>query len=349
MAEFVCPVVELSVSEHPDADLLEVAQVGGYECVIRKGQFESGDQAVYLPEASVLPESLLDELGLTGRLAGKQANRVKAIRLRGVLSQGVLVPLGSRHLADAGSVSVGDDLREHLGITKYVPEIPVHMQGIVEPFSESASFDVEPWQAHVGVFRDEDLVQVTEKLHGTFCEMGFDLKHGPFVASKSMAGKTRFVLDAPENDTNLYVRAWREAADKIEIAARAEGRSLTLCGEIAGPKVQDLNYGLAAPTFFVFDALTGTASERRWMPPDDVWEMAAALGLEHVPVLKDGWLFDHEAVQHLATQPSVLGAGLREGVVVRSSEVRWERDLGRAMLKYVNPAYLTRRGGTDHN
>lgn len=349
MAEFVCPVVELSVSAHPDADLLEVAQIGGYECVVRKDQFKSGDQAVYLPEASVLPESLLDELGLTGRLAGKKANRVKAIRLRGVLSQGVLVPLDSQHLADAGAVSVGDDLREHLGITKYVPEIPVHMQGLVEPFSWAASFDVEPWQAHIGVFQAGDLVQVTEKLHGTFCEMGFDPEHGPFVASKSMAGKTRFVLDAPENDANLYVRAWRDAADKIEAAAREDGRALTLCGEIVGPKVQDLNYGLSAPTFFVFDALYGTASERRWLPPEDVWQLTVDFGLQHVPVVKDEWLFDHEVVQRLAAQPSVLDGGLREGVVVRSSEVRWERDLGRAMLKYVNPAYLTRRGGTDHN
>lgn len=349
MADFTCPVVELSVSVHPDADLLEVAHIGGYECVVRKGQFKTGDHAVYLPEASVLPDPLLDELGLMGRLAGKQANRVKAIRLRGVLSQGVLVPLGSRHLADVGPLAVGDDLREHLGITKYVPEIPVHMQGIVEPYSWSASFDVEPWQAHVGVFRDGDLVQVTEKLHGTFCEMGFDLEHGAFVASKSMAGKTRFVLDAPESESNLYVRAWRAAADKIETAARAEGRSLTLCGEIVGWKVQDLNYGLPTPTFFVFDALIGTASERQWMPPVDVQELAASLGLEHVPVLKEDWPFDHYAVRSLAAQPSALDTGLREGVVVRSSQIRWERDLGRVLVKYVNPTYLTRRGGTDHN
>ena len=348
MAEFTCPVVTLEVFPHSDADLLEIAQIGGYDCVVRKGQFKSGDSAVYLPEASVLPDPLIEELGLVGRLAGKQANRVKAVRLRGVLSQGLLVPFDSPHLADAGAAQIGDDFCEHLGIVKYVPEIPVHMQGIVEP-GPSASFDVEPWQSHIGVFDEGELVQVTEKLHGTFCEMGFDLENGPFVASKGMAGKTCFVLDAPENESNLYVRAWRAVADRLEETARHEQRSVALCGEIVGPKVQDLHYGLSAPTFFVFDALVGPASEHRWMSPEDVWELASVLGLRHVPVLKDEWPFSHEAVTHLAQQPSVLGGGLCEGVVVRASQVRWERDLGRAMLKYANPAYLTRRGGTDHN
>ena len=348
MAEFTCPVVTVDVAEHPDADRLEVARVGGYECVVGKGQYARGDRAVYLPEASILPDSLVEELGLVGRLAGSAANRVKAVRLRGVLSQGLLVPLDSPHLAEAGPLDVGDDARELLGIEKYVPPIPVHMQGVVAP-GPGASFDVEPWQAHLGVFAPGEPVQVTEKLHGTFCQMGFDLDEGPFVASKGMAGKTSFVLDAPENEANLYVRAWRAIAERLEAVAREGGRSVTLCGEIAGPRVQDLHYNLTEPTLFVFDALAGPPSERSWISPREVLDLAAEVGAAHVPVLESEWSFSHDEVMRLVEQPSALGGGLREGVVVRPIEVRHERDLGRAMLKYVNPNYLTRHGGTDHN
>lgn len=348
MAEFTCPVIAVEVAEHPDADRLAVARIGGYECVVGKGQYASGDRAVYLPEAAILPDSLVAELGLVGRLAGSAANRVKAVRLRGVLSQGLLVPLGSPHLADAGPLSIGDDARELLGIEKYVPPIPVHMQGIVAP-GPGASFDVEPWQEHLGVFTRGEPVQVTEKLHGTFCQMGFDLDEGPFVASKSMAGKTSFVLDAAENEANLYVRAWRAVAEQLEAVARRRTRSVTLCGEVAGPRVQDLHYNLTEPTFFVFDALAGPPSERNWVSPRGVQDLAAELGTAHVPVLESEWSFGPDEVMRLAEQPSALGGGLREGVVVRPTEVRHERDLGRAMLKFVNPNYLTRHGGTDHN
>lgn len=348
MAEFTCPVVTVEVVSHPDADRLEVARIGGYECVVGKGQYVTGDRAVYLPEASILPDSLVEELGLVGRLAGSAANRVKAVRLRGVLSQGLLVALDSPHLAHVGALDVGDDARERLGVEKYVPPIPVHMQGVVAP-GPGASFDVEPWQEHLGVFTEGEPVQVTEKLHGTFCQVGFDLDEGPFAASKSMAGKTSFVLDAPENEANLYVRAWRVLSDRLEAAAREYGRSVTLCGEIAGPRVQDLHYNLTEPTLFVFDALAGPPSERNWISPREVLDLAAEVGAAHVPVLEAECSFNHDAVMRLAAQPSALGGGLREGVVVRPTEVRHERDLGRAMLKFVNPNYLTRHGGTDHN
>ena len=60
----------LTVHEHPNADALELAQVGLYRAVVAKGAYRTGDAAVYIPEQSVLPAELIEELGLTGRLAG---------------------------------------------------------------------------------------------------------------------------------------------------------------------------------------------------------------------------------------------------------------------------------------
>lgn len=63
----------LTVHDHPNADALELAQVGLYRAVVAKGAFRTGEHAVYIPEQSVLPAPLIEELGLTGRLAGSAA------------------------------------------------------------------------------------------------------------------------------------------------------------------------------------------------------------------------------------------------------------------------------------
>ncbi|CAL9390077.1 hypothetical protein SUDANB60_01229 [Streptomyces sp. enrichment culture] len=97
----------LTVHPHPNADALELAQVGLYRAVVAKGAYDTGDAAVYIPEQSVLPPALIDELGLTGRLAGRNHDRVKAVRLRGELSQGIVCR--PKALADVDLVRAAAD------------------------------------------------------------------------------------------------------------------------------------------------------------------------------------------------------------------------------------------------
>lgn len=124
----------LTVHEHPNADALELAQVGLYRAVVAKGVYRTGETAVYIPEQSVLPEELIEELGLTGRLAGSRSDRVKAVRLRGELSQGIVcLPKALAGVDLARAAADGTDFAERLGITKWVPPIPPTMDGEVEP------------------------------------------------------------------------------------------------------------------------------------------------------------------------------------------------------------------------
>src|ERR1700728_669342 len=90
MSTFAVTLEQLTIHEHTNADALELAQVGLCRAVVLKGQFKTGDYALYIPEQAVLPDELIEELGLVGRLAGPQHNRVKAVRLRGQLSQGIV-------------------------------------------------------------------------------------------------------------------------------------------------------------------------------------------------------------------------------------------------------------------
>ena len=60
MAEFTVPVVQIvSISPIENADAIEVAQVLDYRCVVKKGEYQVGDLAVYIPEAAIVPENIL--------------------------------------------------------------------------------------------------------------------------------------------------------------------------------------------------------------------------------------------------------------------------------------------------
>ena len=113
MAEFEVRTHPVTIEEHPNADLLELARIGDYHSIVLKGQFKDGDICAYIPEASIVPDGLIAEMGLEGKLAGPEHNRVKAIRLRGVLSQELVYPTPGR--------TAGTDLTEELGITKWEP------------------------------------------------------------------------------------------------------------------------------------------------------------------------------------------------------------------------------------
>src|SRR5437899_9871960 len=90
MAKLSVTAEQITVFPHPNADALELAQVGLFRAVVAKDAYRTGDYVVYIPEQAILPEELIAEFGLTGRLAGGKKNRVKAVRLRGELSQGIV-------------------------------------------------------------------------------------------------------------------------------------------------------------------------------------------------------------------------------------------------------------------
>ena len=96
MAKFECKVYEIKIKEHPNADSLELAIIEGYQAIIPKNKFKEGDKVIYIPEQAIVSEKILEEMNLTGRLAGKKANRVKAIKLRGIVSQGLIYPAKKR-------------------------------------------------------------------------------------------------------------------------------------------------------------------------------------------------------------------------------------------------------------
>lgn len=346
----------LTILEHPNADALELAQVGLYRAVVAKGAYRSGDFAVYIPEQSVLPDPLIEELGLTGRLAGTAANRVRAVRLRGQLSQGIVCRPSALDGTDlAGVAAGGADFAERLGIVKWIPPVPVSMSGDVESAPDLLPWtDVENLKRFPGIFEPGDPVSVTEKLHGSACCLTYDAETGALHVTSKGLGAQRLALK--ESELNLY---WRAVlghglpAVAARLADRLGARRVGIYGEVYGSGVQDLGYGAdahaqGAPGYAAFDVCVAEADGRaRWLDVFALLEGEAPL----VPKLYEG-PFDLARVLELAQgAETVSGRGLhlREGVVVRTTEDRYSDLLGgRAIAKVVSDAYLTRKGGTEY-
>ncbi|MFF1707775.1 RNA ligase (ATP) [Streptomyces sp. NPDC058252] len=345
---------ELTIHEHPNADALELAQVGLYRAVVAKGAYRTGERAVYIPEQSVLPAELIEELGLTGRLAGSKADRVRAVRLGGELSQGIVCrPKALAGVDLARAAADGTDFAEVLGIVKWVPPIPPTMDGDVESAPDLLPWvDIENIQRYPDIFTPGEPVVLTEKLHGSACLLTYLADDGHVhVSSKGFGAKS---LALKEDPRNLYWRAVHGhgvAQAAARLAERLGARRVGIFGEVYGAGVQDLSYGAdgrrVSLGYAVFDVCAEIDGEVRWL------DAAALLDgeLPLVPRLYEG-PYDIERVLEVASgRETVSGRELhlREGVVIRPSPERYSPVTGgRAIAKAVSPAYLTRKGGTEY-
>ena len=364
MSAFVVHVVRVVIEPHENADALEIARIGDYRSVVRKGQFASGDLVAYIPEQSVLPDAVLDELGLRGKLAGSNGDRVKAIKLRGVLSQGLVYPARP-------DWHEGQDVAAELGVRKWEPPAPpAHMNGVcyAAGLDRCMRYDIENFKAYPEVLQPGEAVVFTEKIHGTWAQIGYlppgmvDMHGHLVVSSKGLAAKgLAFIPDAPDNASNLYLRVARglEVDRRISeafVAELAADQPIFVLGEVFGAGVQDLGYGAKADAsgmlgFRVFDIHVGRPGQGHYLG-DEALEMAcAALGLPRVPVVFRGPFTREAMLAHTDGKESVTGKALhiREGIVVRPTLERRDPRLGRVQLKSVSEKYLLRSGGTEYN
>ncbi len=330
MSSFACEVVEIKgVMKHPNADSLSVTAVFGYPVVIRTTDFKEGDKAVYVPVDAIVPLE-------NAKFSFLQKPRIRASRLRGIFSMGLLVP------ADP-DMNVGDNVAERLGITKWEEPDPtisnkgnLKLAGDAEqvPFLFLTYTDIENMRRWPGVFTTGEPVVITEKLHGA--NSRFIYKDGRlWVGSHHTAKKI--------SDSNMWWKLAREYKLEEKLALAPE---IFLYGEAYG-RVQDLHYGhedgKASLAFFdAFDLRTG-----QYLDWDKFKALCQRLELPLVPLLYEGgW---EPGLTALADGQSNKGDNIREGIVVKPLMESFDMRIGRKILKFVSEAYLTRKGGTERH
>lgn len=356
--EFTAEVVRITrILPHPNADRLEIArfELNGsgettYEVVIQKGEFSPGDIAAYFSVDCILPLTHSDFAFLGQRMdgIGKTHFRLKAARLRGVFSQGLLTkaPVGS---------AVGDPLAESYGVTYHNPVGPEELG----PTAATRRPKPQPMQVY-GVdslkkvprlFDEGEEVVITEKIHGCNFRFGwcprkiFGIKFGHTFR----VGSHRAMKGAESRGPGFYKEdVWLEAADRMGLKNLTRAyKGYTFYGELygytyGGKPLQDLTYGrnpVDGPGLAVFDIKT----RQRWLTPNERHTILIdELQLPVVPILYSG-PYTEGVVKMLSTGWSTVrgkGSTLREGVVVESAGAF---TLPRKKAKYVGEEYLMRK------
>ena len=314
------------------ADSIECAIVDGWTVVVKKGEFKVGETALYLEIDSWVPTRLAPFLskGKEPReYNGVSGERLRTAKLRGQLSQGLLLPFPNIGYE-------GQDLSNILGIQKWERPVPSQLAGQVRgnfptevPKTDQERVQnlvKEITQAHAKGLRYE----CTEKLEGSSCTFFLDLEGEFHVCSRN--------LDLKRDENNAF---WR-AAIKYDIEAKMREFELNghaIQGELIGPNIQGNIYGLSDIEFHAFDVYNSITGN--YMTPAGRLKMIGEMGLNHVPVVaweKDLGTGVVADLLELADGPSKLGKNpMREGLV-------WKEMNGGMTFKTISNAYLLKGG-----
>jgi len=339
----------------PNADSIEVAVVDGWECVVRKSEnYKKGDMVVYVEVDSIMPERPEYEFLRPRKF------RVKTIKLRGQVSQGLVLPLSC---LNGKAVDVGDDVTDILGVKKYDPQSEQEeklferknkkwymryavVRRILRSKNEKRPFP--SWIKKTDEERIQNLPQLfnqnkntwfiaTEKIDGQSAT--YFLERRPLGLGYNFGVCSRN-WQFPAADGSSY---WVVAKEKrirnvlVAMAKKMGYRRIVLQGEIIGPGIQGNKYGLKEYDFYAFNLiLDGRKQSRLTMEARlDVISYFGLPCIKTVPVAKLNFALGNtipETVE-LAKGKSQLADIEREGIVVRNHEKN-------ISFKIINPDFL---------
>jgi RNA ligase (TIGR02306 family) len=302
-----------------NADKIMRATVDGWQVVTAKdNNFKVGDLVVYIEIDSWVPQVVAPFLSKEKEpreFNGVKGERLKTIRLRGCISQGLILPLTV--LGNGSNVREGDDVTAFLNIQKWEKPVPARLAGIA--CGNFPSFipktDQERIQNMVCEFekyQNEQLTfEVTEKLEGSSMTVYHRNNNGEIetgVCSRN--------FNLKETDDNAF---WKTARNYQLIEKLiAMGRSIALQGELIGPGVQGNIYGLTELQFHIFDVFD--IERATYLTADERAKICQEMNIKHVPFLDRVDIknfVDITAVLEYAEGKSKLANVEREGVVFK--------------------------------
>ncbi len=327
MSSVIVEVVRIeAIRPHTNADKLFLAQIKGWQTVIRKldngaPEFQVGDCVVYIPPDSTLPREL--------DMAGERELVVRRVRLRGEPSYGFVIR------PDDPTWAVGTDVQAHYGIGKYLPPVKF-TAGDAEPNHPlfERYTDIENLRHFPDVIQAGEEVIVTEKLHGTNVRIGS-------IAGTMLAGSHGLQRKRPEAEDIAIHTYWFPATLEPVVALldalKEDHRQVILFGEVYGSRIQKLDYGQKRGLgFTAFDLYV----DGKYLDYDAFTALCGTYGVTTVPELGRG-SYSLAFVRDLSSGPTTLpGTHIREGVVVKPVRERYDAKVGRVVFKYLNDDYL---------
>lgn len=330
MSSLIVPIALIEdITPHSNADALELAQVLGWQLVVKKGDYQVGDKVVYFPIDTVLPLELSERFGVT-RFLSKQ--RIRCAKLRGEPSFGLAVP------PDDPSWEVGENVADYYGVSKYEPPLrpgPGDAERDHPLFCEYT--EIENLRNFPDVLEEGEMIVLTEKLHGTNGRIA--CIEGELMAGSKALRRKRPVDDRFAANIYWYPLSLEPVRTLVEQLGQLH-RQVILFGEVYGSKIQSFHYGLKnALGFRAFDLLL----DGHYMDWNEFVALCEQYRVETVPVIAT-LPYDLAQVKRLSEGKTTLmdegSAHIREGLVVRPLHERMHPKIGRVILKYVSDSYL---------
>ena len=281
---------------------IELYTVGGWTVVDKIVLYKEGDLVIHCMINSIFPDG----------------NRIKTKKILGVLSQGIILPVGER------DVKEDDDLTQDLNLRKYVPPLEEHLYKEDE---DKAPFP--PFVPKTDEVRIQSCKKLLYKLDGVSCVIT-EKRDGTsttyiFCRDRFMVAGRNHVHLRPNSTSRVYF----EMANGLEEKMRRMGRNLAIQGEITGPRIGKNLHKLSRLKFHVFNVYS--IDESRYLPWRDVIEICEELGLQHVEVLHWGVIIKPTVEYFIGLADTQL-----EGIVVKTDEGP------RVSFKCISNLYLQR-------
>lgn len=333
----------LKVEDHPNADTLDILTVYGWQVVSKKGNFKTGDDAVFFEVDSIVPAT-----ETFSWLADKNY-RIKSIKLRGQLSQGLCIPpmvlasdpglpgfqfddtilkyvtktpheYFSAFVHDGTVVTYNSDLTEALGVTKFVKPLPAELAGVAK--GNFPHFIPKTDQIRCQNLVDEisyaydnaEKFEVTMKLDGS--------SFTAYYKDGEIGACTRNLELDLDKCKNRLTQVFEDSG--LKYALVAYGKNIAVQCEYMGPGVQGNREKLEKNNLYVYDIYD--IDERRYLKPEERIEVFVHLAqvssgtFQHVPIINPHYHLPSEHIQPLlafAEGPSISHK-IREGIVFKS-------------------------------
>jgi hypothetical protein len=353
-----------------NADMIEKATVLGWELVVKKGEFKIGDLCVYCEIDSILPDKPEFEF------LRERKFRIKTIRLKGQVSQGICFPLSI--LPEKIKIVEGLDVTEKLGIIKWEPYqdeqkcqkqngkimYPKWMPYWLQMFLHKFKFIQNYYRQHSGQKSfpslipktDETRVQVlqplidkyagikcyyTEKLDGSSTTV-YQINNKFGVCSRN--------IDLKRDLSDKY---WKTVLDhdlENKFKKCFPDENIALQGELIGEGIQGNKYHLKGLDIYFFNIFN--IKKFSYGNLFDLVSICRGLEEKTVPILSENYLLSNSIPElvELSKGKSQIGETIREGIVIRplveieDTELHCQLVKNRVSFKSVNPDFLIKYG-----
>jgi len=358
-------IVPVSMTKHPNADSLSIIPVWGYSYVGRTADWEGVERAAYIPPDSVVDATRPEFSFLVEQAKADGKVRIKAKKLRGIVSYGLMVPVPA-------DTPLGEDWAERLGVTHYEPEINEGRSGekfftggevAAAPSVYTQKYDVDAFLRYHHLFVPGEPVVVTEKLDGANSRY-------VYIDGKMNAGsRTEWKKEYPSYDhvtvEGLVAKGMpedkaKEAIERLhskpkrknlwwEVLERTpalekfcrDNPGLVVYGEVFG-NVNAIKYGFedGHNRFAAFDIM----KDGKWLSYEEAFSKLAGAGVPVAPIVAWPIGYDFELIKAKAEGATLVDGAkpgtIREGIVVKPLQERYDPHVGRVCFKVVSPVFL---------